>query len=88
VGFVERKIKDDTSTGYASTSCGICGKKEIGGFSKMIAPRLYRLCYAQNRTLNNDNMLFKTSVRGLHVHFVSDSLWFVYLKGLGCLLAY
>jgi hypothetical protein len=34
VGFVERKIKDDTSTGYASTSCGICGKKEIGGFPK------------------------------------------------------
>jgi hypothetical protein len=60
VGFVERKIKDDTSTGYASTSYGIFGKKEIGRFSKMIAPRLYRLCYAQNRTLNNDNVLFKT----------------------------
>jgi hypothetical protein len=25
----------------------------------------------------------KTSVGGLHVQFVSDSLWFVYLKGLG-----
>jgi hypothetical protein len=43
--------------------------------------------YTQNRTLNNSNVLFKTSAGGLHVHFVSDSLWFVYLKGLRCRLA-
>jgi hypothetical protein len=47
---------------YASTSCGICGTKGIDGFSKMIAPCLYRLHYVQKRSLIKDNVLFKTSL--------------------------
>ena len=69
------KDKDDTSTDYASTSCGICGKKGIDEFSKMIDSRLYRLCYVQKRILINDNVLFKASFGGFSSCFCFFEGW-------------
>jgi hypothetical protein len=69
------KDKDDTSTDYASTSCGICGKKGIDGFSKMIAPHLCRLWYVQKGTLINDNVLYKASFGGFRLVFCFFEGW-------------